>query len=96
MNLENFGLRVYANALRRGKIRPLPTDRHLESVSSIRDEVNELAAASEEKPSEHLPQYTETAEELADIVIAGITELYRRDIRIEEILNAKATFNENR
>lgn len=59
-------------------------------------EMLEFNAASETKPSEHLPEYTEAQEELADIIICGLTELHRRNVDIEELVIKKIEFNERR
>ena len=59
-------------------------------------EVNELAEASEDKKSEHLPEYTEAQEELADIIIGCMTELFKRGVDVDKIIDAKIEFNEQR
>lgn len=98
MDLNKFGKRAYTCALRRGKIHEnlSPTDLHEESVAGICEEFNEFVGASEEQTSEHLDKYSAAVEELSDIIIASITELYRRGVDIETVLHAKMKFNENR
>ena len=59
-------------------------------------EVNEFAEASEDKKSEHLPEYTEAQEELADIIIGCMTELFKRGIDVDKIIDAKIEINEQR
>jgi hypothetical protein len=59
-------------------------------------EVNEFAEASEDKKSEHLPEYTEAQEELADIIIGCMTELFKRGVDVDKIIDAKIEFNEQR
>ena len=54
------------------------------------------AAVSEHVLSEHLPEYTDAQEELADILIVCLTELSRRKVDIEALIKAKLTFNQNR
>ena len=56
----------------------------------------EFIKANEEKPSEHLPEYTEAQEELADILITCLTELDRRKVDVEEIIMKKIEFNKIR
>lgn len=69
---------------------------HWKSASSISDELMEFIEANEEKPSEHLPEYTEAQEELADILITCLTELDRRKVDVEEIIMKKIEFNKIR
>lgn len=52
--------------------------------------------ASEDKESVHLPEYTEAQEELADILICCMTELVKRGVNVDKIIDAKIKFNENR
>ena len=52
--------------------------------------------ASEIDPSEHLPQYTASVEELADIAISALTELYARVDNVEEVIVAKINYNKTR
>ena len=80
--------------MRRGK-RDEKTS-HLDTFYGILDELKEFREASEITPSEHLPQYTQTQEELADIVICGLTELYARVDNVEEVIIDKIRFNETR
>lgn len=100
MNLNKFGKRAYANALKRGKVSPTENlmlyDLHKETVKSISEEVDELNDASEAMDSEHIRDYSATAEELADIAIAAITEIHRRHLDVEKLLRDKMRFNENR
>ena len=81
-------------ALRRGKTHP--TMSHLDTVYSIFSELKEFREAKESIESGHLPQYTESQEELIDILICCLTELRRRDTNIEELLRAKIEFNRTR
>ena len=52
--------------------------------------------ASECKPSEHLPEYAEAVEELADIALVALTELSRRGVNVEKVLLLKSMYNERR
>ena len=81
-------------AIKRGKIGDKAI--HWSSASGISDELMEFIKASEEKPSEHLPEYTEAQEELADILITCLTELDRRKVDVEEIIIKKIEFNKIR
>lgn len=82
------------NAVARHKTEFSPN--HEKDVLSILEELSEFAKASEEKPSEHLPEYTEAAEELADIIIGCMTELYKRNVDVGSIIRDKMNFNETR
>lgn len=86
--------RSYKTAIRRGKTRDNLS--HIETASGIFDELEEFRMAFEHIASTHLPQYTEAQEELADIVIAGLTELHRRGVDVEKIITDKIKFNETR
>lgn len=44
----------------------------------------------------HLPQYTASVEELADIAISALTELYARVDNVEEVIVAKINYNKTR
>lgn len=69
---------------------------HGESYVAILRELEEYYLASELTKSEHLPQYTEAEEELADVLIVCLTELHRRGTNVEEIVKAKIEFNKKR
>lgn len=47
---------------------------HEERCNGIAEELDELRRATNE-PSEHIPPYTQRQEELADIILAALTEL---------------------
>lgn len=98
MDLNKFGKRAYTNALRRGKIHEnLPEHlMHQETVEGLNEEVHEVIGASETESSEHLHSYSAIVEELADVAIVTITELYRRGVDIDEVLHEKMKFNERR
>lgn len=81
-------------ALRRGKINERLS--HWEAAVSLRCELDEYTNSSEHVLSEHLPEYTEAQEELADIIIVCLTDLSRRKVDIEALIKAKLTFNQNR
>lgn len=69
---------------------------HLDTFFGILSELKEFRAASEIDPSEHLPQYTASVEELADIAISALTELYARVDNVEEVIVAKINYNKTR
>ena len=94
MGLQEKASKAFHNALRRGKTSIYNS--HKQDTESIMIEVNEFAEASEDKKSEHLPEYTEAQEELADIIIGCMTELFKRGIDVDKIIDAKIEFNEQR
>ena len=98
MDLNKFGKRAFLVALKRCKISETTSEevRNQEMCEGINEEVSELLKASERFNSEHLPKQTEVVEELADIAIASMTELYRRGVDIENVLHEKMKFNEKR
>lgn len=99
MDLNKFGRRAYKCALLRGKISDTFGDRvkaKKEMIDGVGEEFDELKRASELSVSDHLPEYSEVCEELADIVIASITELTRRGVDVEEIMHKKMKYNELR
>lgn len=69
---------------------------HLDTFFGILSELKEFREASEIDPSEHLPQYTASVEELADIAISALTELYARVDNVEEVIVAKINYNKTR
>lgn len=98
MDLNKFGKRAYRCALKRGKVTDtvdIPTY-NKEMCNGIGNEMAELAKASELLHGDHLPQYTEVVEELTDVAIAAMTELYRRGVDIEKVLHEKMKYNETR
>lgn len=98
MDLNKFGKRAYKCALKRGKINE-NLERHLlhqETVEGLNEEVHEVIEASETESSEHLEQYPAIVEELADVAIVAITELYRRGVDIEAVMHEKMKYNEQR
>ena len=98
MDLNKFGKRAYICALKRGKIHEQsdPYSLHKETVEGLIEEFNEVINADENSASSHLEAYSEVVEELTDIAIASLTELYRRGVNIEEVLHAKMKYNESR
>lgn len=93
-DIDILSEKAYHNALQRGKTEE--EIKHWQDYQGIRAELDEFCRADENKPSEHLPEYTEAQEELADIIIACMTELIKRKVRVSNILNDKIEFNERR
>lgn len=85
---------AFNTAIIRGKTSKDTT--HDETFFSILSELKEFREASEIDPSEHLPQYTASVEELADIAISALTELYARVNNVEEVIVAKINYNKTR
>lgn len=102
MDLNKFGKRAFICAKNRKKIsdatcdRLTPEELHEETMTSLTEEFEEVFAASEVTPSDHLPQYSEAVEELVDVAIVVMTELYRRHVDIDQALHKKMKFNERR
>lgn len=92
-----MALRSFVAAMKRGKT-TFKTSQE-EIYNGIISELNEYREATDE-PSEHLPQYTQKMEELADIILSGMTELNKlcgsAGISVSEVLIAKTEFNLNR
>lgn len=84
----------FESALRRKKTKAEIV--HKDDAISLSQEFTEFYQARETAPSEHLPKYTEAQEELADIMISCLTELYKRGTDIEGIILEKITFNQQR
>lgn len=98
MDLNKFGKRAFKCALRRGKIHEglEQSELHRETIEGLNEEVNEVIEASETDMSEHLDNYPAVVEELADVAIVTITELYRRGVDIDAVLHEKMKYNERR
>lgn len=66
--------------------------------NGIGEELEELRNATE-KQSKHIPDYTEQQEELADVILAGLTELRKiceGKCFVSDVLSAKIEYNRNR
>lgn len=94
INLNNIAALCAENAKKRGKV-GYDVSHYLTSCG-IYNELDEFDKASEKAHSDHLPEYTEAQEELADILITCLTELYRRNVDVEAIITKKLEFNQNR
>ena len=92
--INDLARQAFNNAIIRGKTSKDAT--HNDSFFDILDELKEFKDASEFQKSEHLPEYTEAQEELADVLICCLTELHRRGTDIEKILRDKIEFNKTR
>ena len=80
-------------AVKRGKIKGAHT--HDVWASDIMDEVTELNISSPHK-SQHIPQYAEYEEELADIVITCMSMAAYYGIDLGKVIEAKMKYNETR
>lgn len=69
---------------------------HNDTFFGILEELREFREASEVEKSEHLPEYTEAQEELADVLICCLTELHMRGVDVERIIKDKVEFNKTR
>ena len=101
MNINEIAKRAYKRALERGKITEVssPTAQYAECAEcaeSLKDEFCELLGASEDTSSEHLSEYSEVQEEITDILIVCLTELYRRNDNVERIIMRKIDYNDKR
>ena len=92
--INDLAKQAHETAVKRGKTSEDAS--HLDTFFGILSELKEFRAASEIDPSEHLPQYTASQEELTDVLICCLTELYRREVNVEEILIAKINYNKTR
>lgn len=92
--LNKIAQKAYNNAVLRKKVTLYSS--HQEDVDSLMEEMKEFAEASETKDSEHLPLYTEADEELADILICCLTELFKRGVNVDKLVDDKMEFNEKR
>lgn len=94
--MNHLAQEAYETAIRRKQITKDNSFMHGESYVAILCELSEYDLASELTKSKHIPQYTEAEEELADVLICCLTELYRRGVNVEEIIKAKIQFNKTR
>ena len=92
--INDLAKQAHETAVKRGKTSEDAS--HLDTFFSILSELKEFREASEIDPSEHLPEYTQAQEELTDVLICCLTELYRREVDVEEILIAKINYNKTR
>ena len=94
IDINSIASFCHREAKRRNKIED--KIQHWQTAGSISEEVMEFIKADETTASEHIPEYTEAQEELADILITCLTELHRRNVDIEAIITKKLEFNQNR
>lgn len=92
--INDLAKQAHETAVKRGKTSEDAS--HLDTFFGILSELKEFREASEVEKSEHLPQYTASQEELTDVLICCLTELYRREVDVEEILLAKINYNKTR
>lgn len=94
IDLNNTAALCAENAKKRGKV-GYDVSHHL-TANDIYEELYEFERASEKVQSDHIPEYTQAQEELADILITCLTELHRRNVNIESIIERKLSFNQTR
>ena len=94
VSMNDLASKAFNNALKREKTSIFNT--HEQDMESILNELLGFKSADENKKSEHLPNYTEAQEELADILICCFTELFKRGVNVDEIIAQKIAFNESR
>lgn len=92
--INELAKQAHETAVRRGKTSEDAL--HLDTFFGILSELKEFRETSEVDPSEHLPEYTQAQEELADIAISALTELYARVDDVEEVIVAKINYNKTR
>ena len=92
--INELAKQAYETAVKRGKTSEDAL--HLDTFFGILSELKEFREASEIDPSEHLPQYTASQEELTDVLICCLTELHRRGVDVEIIIKEKIEFNKTR
>lgn len=92
--LNDWARQSFECAVRRGKTRPGIS--HKAMVKGIASELKELVTASRKKPSEHVFGMTEETEELVDVMLCCMTELYNRGEDVEAVLWAKLYYNKSR
>lgn len=96
--IDYMALQSLIIAMKRGKTTFGNTSQE-DIYNDLLSELDEYRQATD-GPSEHLPQYTQKMEELADIIIVGMTELNKlcgnANIRVSDVLIAKTEFNMNR
>lgn len=93
MSLNYMAKKALETAAKRGKVDSWTTD--MEQIQAIRAELAELADATERK-SLHLPCFTEQEEEAADVIIATLTYLARKNVDVDLLLIAKMSYNAKR
>lgn len=92
--INDLAYQAFNTAIIRGKTCKDTT--HEETFFSILEELKEFRVAYETGKSHHLPKYTEAQEELADVLICCMTELYRCGVDVEKIIKDKVEFNKTR
>lgn len=93
LNLNLAATQAFDTAKKRGKVSNNTTDQM--QITAIKGEVNELFNASY-NPSIHLAEYTEQMEEAADVIIATLTLLSRKNIDINRLIQQKMEYNKSR
>lgn len=97
-DIDFIAMQSFTSACRRGKTSVDLT--HEEICNGIEAEFKEFREATND-PSEHLPQFTQRQEELADIILSACTELLKECNKNgpslpSQVINAKIKFNKTR
>lgn len=91
MDLTTLSRMAFESAIKRKKTKIGLSP--AETAKGIQAEVKELSKARPFEPSPHISRYTEVEEELADILICCLTELYARGCNVQQVLEAKIAYN---
>lgn len=94
MKLNELAERTYKCAVARGKTGKQVN--HEKDAAGLIEEVHEFYQAKEKWESDKMYGYTQAQEELADVLIVCLTELYKRNVDIEDIVQEKIHLNELR
>lgn len=96
-DIDFIAMWSFVLACKRGKTRMELS--HEDVCNGIEAELNELREATDE-PSEHIPQFTQRQEELADIILSAATELLKECsktcVLTSDVIKAKIEYNKQR
>lgn len=94
MNLNELAKRAFKCAVARGKTGKQVN--HEKDAAGLIEEVHEFFQAREKWESTKMYGYTEAQEELADVLIVCLTELHKRNVDIDDLVQEKIHLNELR
>lgn len=89
--LNEWARKCFEYAIRRGKTRIGVN--HEELVRGIGEEFVELCMADRDIKSKHVAWLTEEQEEMVDLMICCMTELWNQGVNIDDSLKAKIELN---
>lgn len=92
--LNDWARRSFECAVRRGKTHSRIS--HKDMCESIQAELDELKKASRKAMSVHIEGMNEETEELVDVMLCCMTELYNKGENVEAALMAKLIYNDGR